>query len=79
MTVMKFYATCSDVLVCIIYNKKPVHFISIVADNFKWAPIKNKVYSKIEKKTVYIKFHRLNVGERCSMERLEQKKNLNHN
>ena len=36
-------------------------FISTVAENFKWTPIKKKVHSKIDKKTVDMTFHRLNV------------------
>ena len=61
MTVMKVYATFTDVLTCSFYDTNPVQIISTVADNPKCNPIKNKVYSKIEKNTVDIKFHLLNV------------------
>ena len=61
MTVMKGDATFTDVLACSLYDTNPVQIISTVADNSKCNPIKKKVYSKIEKKTVDIKFHRLNV------------------
>ena len=61
MEVMKVNATCTDVLACIICDTNKVYIISTVAENFKWNPIKKKVYSKIEKKTVEMKFHRLNV------------------
>ena len=61
MTVMKGDATFTDVLTCSLYDTNPVQIISTVADNSKCNPIKKKVYSKIEKKTVDIKFHRLNV------------------
>ena len=40
---------------------KLVNMISTVADNVKWTPTKNKFYSKTDKKTVDMKFHRLNV------------------
>ena len=58
---MKGDATCLDVLVRSIYDTNPVHIISTVAGNIKWNPIKKKVYIKIDKKTVEMKFHRLNV------------------
>ena len=61
MVVMKGDATCPDVLACTLYDTKPVHIISNVADNVKWTPIKKKVYSEIEKNTVDIIFHRLNI------------------
>ena len=58
---MKGDTTCPDVLVCSIYATNIVHIISTVDYNVKWTPIKKKCYSKIEKKTVDIKFHRLNI------------------
>ena len=58
---MKGDATCPDVLACSIYDTKSVHIISSVAENVKWTPIKKKIYSKIEKKTVDMTFHCLNV------------------
>ena len=61
LAVMKGDTIYPDVLACSLYETKPVHIILTVADNVKWNPIKKKVYSKIEKKTVDIKFHRLNV------------------
>ena len=50
-----------DVLACSIYDTNTVHIISTVAENFKWTPIKKKVYYKIEKNTVDMTFHRLNI------------------
>ena len=61
MAVTKGGATCSYVLACSLYNIKPVHIISFVTDNVKCVPINNKVYSKIEKKTVDMIFHHINV------------------
>ena len=58
---MKGDETCPDVILCGLYDKKTVHIISTVVENFKWTPIKKKLYSKIEKKTVDITFHSLNV------------------
>ena len=58
---MKGEATFPDFLACIIYYTKLVHIISTVAGNVKWTPTKNKFYSKIDKKTVDMKFYRLNV------------------
>ena len=58
---MKCNAKFPDVLACSIYDKKTVHIISTVADNVKWTPIKNKVYRRIEKNTVDMEFHTLNV------------------
>ena len=43
-----------------------MQIISNVADNVKWTPTKKKIYSKIEKKTVDMKFHRLNVIHMCN-------------
>ena len=60
LAVMEGDATCPDVLACSIYDTKPVQIISTVDDNVKWNPTKKKVYSKIEKKTVDMTFHRLN-------------------
>ena len=60
MVVVKGDATCPDVLVCIIHNKNPVQIISTVADNVNRDIIKEKVYSKIDKKTVDMKFHHFN-------------------
>ena len=61
MAVMKGDATCPDVLACSLFDTNPVHIISSVDENFKWTPINKKVYSKIEKKTLDMKFHCLNV------------------
>ena len=58
---MKGDTTCTYVLACGIYDTKPVHIILTVADNVKWNTIKKKVYSKIEKNTVDMIFHPLNV------------------
>ena len=58
--VMKGGATCWGVILCSLNDTKPVKNISTVADNAKWTPIKKKVYSKIEKKTVDMTFHCLN-------------------
>ena len=58
---MKGDATCPYVLACSIYDTRPVHVISTVADNFECTSIKKKVYSKIEKTTADMTFHRLNV------------------
>ena len=58
---MKGDETCPDVILCGLYDTKTVHIISTVVENFKWTPIKKKFYSKIEKKTVDITFHSLNV------------------
>ena len=58
---MKGDATCPAVLACSLYDTKKVHIISNMDENFKWTPIKHKVYSKTEKNTVHIKFHCLNV------------------
>ena len=58
---MKGDATCSDVLVCSIYDTKPVHIVSTVAENFMWTLTKKKLYNKIEKNTVDMTFHSLNV------------------
>ena len=60
MAAMKTDATFPDVLACSLYETKPVHIILTVADNVKWNPIKKKVYSKIEKKTLDTTFHRIN-------------------
>ena len=61
MTVTKGDAIFTDVLACSIYDTKPVQIMSTVADNSKCNPIKKKVRSKIEKKTVDTTFHCLNV------------------
>ena len=58
---MKGDTTFPDVISCSLYDTKSVQIIWTVADNFKWNPISNKFYSKIENKTVDMKFHRLNV------------------
>ena len=60
VSVMKGDATCTYVLACSMYDTNPVHIISTVSDNVNWTPTNNKVYSKIEKKTVDMTFHRLN-------------------
>ena len=59
--VMKGDTICSDVRVCSLYDTKLVHMISTLYRNVKWTPTKNKFYIKTDKKTVDIKFHRLNV------------------
>ena len=51
----------SDVLACSLYDTKPVKIISYMSNNFKYNTTTKKVYSKIEKKTMDMKFHRLNV------------------
>ena len=61
VAVTKGGATCTYVLACSLYDTNPVHIISTMADNVKWNTIKKKVYSKIEKKTVDMTFHRINV------------------
>ena len=61
VAVMKGDATYPDVIACGIYDTNTVHIISTVDYNSKWIPIKNKVYSKIEKKTLDMTFHCLNV------------------
>ena len=58
---MKDDTSCPDVLACSLYDTKPVHIISTVADNIKWNPINKKFYIKIEKKSVDMTFHCLNV------------------
>ena len=60
VAVMKVDANFLDVLVCSLYETKPVHLILTVADIVKWNIIKKKVYSKTEKKNVDMTFHRLN-------------------
>ena len=61
VAVMKCDAKFTDAIACIIYDTKTVHIISTVYDNFKWSTTKKKVYSKIKKKTVVMKFNCLNV------------------
>ena len=61
MAVMKGDETCLDMLACGIYVINTVHIISIVAEIVKCTPTKKKFYSKIEKKTVEMTFHCLNV------------------
>ena len=61
VAVIKGDATFPDVIACIIYDTKLVHIIPSVSINVKWTPTKNKFYSKTDKKTVDMKFHRLNV------------------
>ena len=58
---MKGDATFPYILACIIYDTKPVHIISTASDNFKWTPIKKKLYSKIYNNTVDMTFHYLGV------------------
>ena len=55
--VMKGDTISSDVLVYSLYETNPVYIISTASDNAKLTPTQNKVYSKIEKKTVDMKFH----------------------
>ena len=45
LAVVKGDAAFPYVISCIIYDTKPVHIISTLDDNFKWTPIKKKVYS----------------------------------
>ena len=61
MAVMKGDATCPDMLACSIYDTNTVYIISTVAENTRWTPIKNKFYSKTERKTVEMKFRSINV------------------
>ena len=61
LAVMKGDATCPDVLTCIIYGTNTVHILSTMAGNVMWNPINKKVYSIIEKNTVDMTFHRLNI------------------
>ena len=58
---MKVDATCPDALACSLYDTKLVNSISNVDETFKWDFIKQKVYSKIEKNTVYMIFHHPNI------------------
>ena len=58
---MKGDATCTDVLACSLYYKNIVHIVLTVSENVKYNTIRNKVHSKIEKKTKDITFNHLNV------------------
>ena len=60
VVVIKVDATCPDMILCSLYDTNTVYIISTVSDNVNWTPTNNKVYSKIEKKTVDMTFHRLN-------------------
>ena len=48
VAVVKGDATCPDLIACILYDKNTVHIISTLDENFKYTPIKKKVYIKIE-------------------------------
>ena len=61
MVVIKGDTTCPDVLAFSLYYKRPMHMISIVADNVKCTYIKKKFYSIIYKKNVDMTFHHLKV------------------
>ena len=61
LAVMKGDTIYPDVLACSLYDTHLVHSISTVADNVQCNTIKNKVYSKTEKKNMDMSFHHLNV------------------
>ena len=50
LVVMKGDAKCPDVLAFSIYEKRPVHIISDVADNVKWTPIRRNYIVKLRRR-----------------------------
>jgi len=59
--VLKDDPTCPDLLVCSVYDTKPVHIMSTCATTVDWTTLTRKVWSTTEKKTVTIKYLHLNL------------------
>ena len=58
---------CPDVLAVSMYDTKPVHILSTVAESVEWMVKQKKVWSATEKKKSLMKFLRLNVIEDYNM------------
>ena len=58
---LKNNAACPDLLVCSVYDTKPVHMMSTVAESIEWIEKKRKVWSSSEQKKVQMRYLRLNL------------------
>jgi hypothetical protein len=52
---------CPDLLVCSVYNTKPVHVMTSAASCVDWITMKRKVYLASEKKMVMMEYLQLNL------------------
>jgi hypothetical protein len=52
---------CPDLLAALVYDTKPVHLLSTVADCVEWTVMRKKVWSQKEKKKDFVQSLRLNM------------------
>ena len=55
--------TCPSLLAVSVYDTKPVHFLTMMAEKIFWEEKVRKVYDRTKGKMKNIKFHRLNVND----------------
>ena len=56
-------ANCPSLVVASIYDNKPVHFISLIAESIKWIEKKRKVWNNSTNKLQDVNFLRVNVND----------------
>ena len=52
---------CTDLICCSVYDTKPVHLLTTCAEYIDWKEMKRTVFDTVMKKTVPMKFLRLNL------------------
>jgi hypothetical protein len=55
--------SCPSLIAVSVYDTKPVHFLTMCCQEIKWKEKTRKVFNKMSKKVVEIKFLRLNVND----------------
>jgi len=68
VAILKGDSQCPDSVATSVYDTKPVHFLSMSAESFKWIK-KRDVYDKVKKGIVNTEFLRLNINDdyNCQM------------
>lgn len=61
--VLKGDPMCPDLLAVSVYDTKPVHFLTMVAERIEWITKERKVYNPLTNTTEIVKFLRLNVND----------------
>ena len=54
---------CLPLVVVSVYDTKPVHFLTMVAENICWEEKEREVYDRVKGAMKDMKFHRLNVND----------------
>jgi len=63
VAILKGDAACPNVVAASVYDTKPVHFLSTIAENIAWAMKEKQVYNVDTERTEPLRFLRLNVND----------------